>query len=382
MKILHRVIICVGLGFLCSCATRNSNPPQLPADVAMNKDAGRGNLLIVMLRLESGEELPFVLDTGTTVICLDKSLESKLGKRRGRGKMWHDGKIISPDLYAVPKLYLGSTPLVTSGKVAYILDLKPISIRSGHHIMGVLGMDCLRHYCIQLDFEAGKVRFLRGGTVDNAQVGEAFPLTYKSGCPVIHRDGLTGVTNADWIVDTGNAHDGDLTRGLFRLETQKHVLRITGGLTNDNQSGKAWLPNCTWNSESYTNLWIGSGSGMNSIGLRFLARHLVTFDFPQQTLYLKQTGSFPLTDENMEETAKLIKNLEEKDQLPGWSKNDAGMIELEAHPDFKTYDFRKDGVSSTCHYRVVRTPDGNSWKLQKAWRTDADGKMLEEYPVP
>ena len=47
----------------------------------MNQDAGRGGILIVTLRLESGEKLPFIVDTGCQVTVFDKSLEGKLGKR-------------------------------------------------------------------------------------------------------------------------------------------------------------------------------------------------------------------------------------------------------------------------------------------------------------
>src|SRR5512147_1069796 len=75
--------------FLCSCATTpesSSISPAtvLPADVTLNEDAGRGGWIIVMLRLESGEELPFIVDTGASGTLLDKSLEPKLGKRSGK----------------------------------------------------------------------------------------------------------------------------------------------------------------------------------------------------------------------------------------------------------------------------------------------------------
>ena len=79
----------MSLLLLCSCATTPEPPAiipasELPADVIVNKDAGRGMWLFVTLRLESGEELPFFVDTGMTFTLFDKSLESKLGKRPRR----------------------------------------------------------------------------------------------------------------------------------------------------------------------------------------------------------------------------------------------------------------------------------------------------------
>ena len=38
--------------------------------------------------------------------------------------------------------------------------------------------------------------------------------------------------------------------------------------------------------------------------------------------------------------------------------------------------------AAICHYTVVRESDGSPWKLQRAWRTDANGSVLEEYRIP
>jgi hypothetical protein len=149
--------------------------PELPAGVTINKDASRGNLLFVTLRLESGEELPLVVDTGAAGTIVDKSLEPKLGKRLETGTMWNFGVKHKSGVYATPKLYLGSRLLSTSAEV-FSTDLKQLSARSGIRIMGILGMDCLRYYCIQLDFEVGQMRFLAPGQLDVAKWGKAFPI--------------------------------------------------------------------------------------------------------------------------------------------------------------------------------------------------------------
>jgi hypothetical protein len=140
------------------------------------------------------------------------------------------------------------------------------------------------------------------------------------------------------------------------------------------------LPACVWNGQSYTNLLIGHGA--NSIGLRFLARHLVTFDFPNRTLYLKQTTGNPLLSERTLAAVEFLRGLNEKSQTPGWSTNDDGGIDLEACPNFKTYVFRRSGISSASHYRITRASDEGPWKLQKAWRTDQNDHTIEEYRVP
>src|SRR5665213_501858 len=371
---------------LCSLAVADSVEPQLPADVTINEGAGRGNLLFVTLRLESGEALPFFVDTGSTFTSFDKSLEPKLGKQVGGAKLTSWGVTKKSAGYAAPKLYFGNTQLMTGNRV-YIGDFKQLSAQTCRPVMGILGMDCLRHYCIQLDFEAEKMRFLDPEHIDVSQLGKAFPLTFRQGCPFIHVSSLVGEEGTNLLVDAGYRSDGALESGLFQREVQR--LQSKGKAINGQHAGRMWFSQCAWNGENYTNLLIGDGGTSfskgqreNEIGLRFLARHLVTFDFPKQTMYLKQTGVGPLVDEKMRSAEEFLNDLKKKKQLPGWSTNDDGTIYLEPYPDFEAFDGRKNGDSSIYHYQVSKTSNDSSWKLQKAWRTDQNDKKIEEFPVP
>src|ERR1700733_4582325 len=108
LKPIHliSVAIAVCLTFLCSCATQNPNRSQLPTDVTMNKDAGRGDFLMMTLRLENGEKLPFVVDTGMSITIFDNSLAPQLGKKIGDVGMGIWGQHTKSDLYLTPNLYL------------------------------------------------------------------------------------------------------------------------------------------------------------------------------------------------------------------------------------------------------------------------------------
>jgi hypothetical protein len=136
----------------------------------------------------------------------------------------------------------------------------------------------------------------------------------------------------------------------------------------------------------------------NLIGLGFLARHLVTFDFPNRTLYLKQTSVGPLPFEDIKTVLhatkysaanaviKLCDHLKKAGQLPGWSKGDQPAdknITFNYHyPDSVTFQSQKKGDSSIYHYEVARASEDSPWKLQKAWRADKDDYTIEEYPIP
>jgi hypothetical protein len=409
---LHLVSLFVSTLLLCSCAIQPQPsglipPPARPADVTINKDAGRGGHLLVSVWLDSGAELPFMVDTGSPLTLLDKSLEPQLGKCLGAVTLSNFGTKYAASCYAAPKLYFGNTPLITDSNAFTSDFVKKMSSGEGRPILGILGMDCLRHYCIQLEFQAGKMRFLDPNHLKPARLGPALPVTlvHVEGeppewiHPCVSRCSLAGGADTDLLIDTGANCDGLLASGLFRREAQEQRLRMPAD--TDKEPNNLGLPQRVWSGNTYTSLWVGNGasstdgeSGENSLGLRFLARHLVTFDFPHRIMYLKQVRRGPLLDVELAAAVKaagksaypLVWKLLKKGQLPGWSKEQRGtmkgVFQFHQNPDTITFDAVKKGDSSTYHYQFTRSSTDNPWQLQKAWRTDQNDHTVQEYPVP
>lgn len=83
-------------------------------------------------------------------------------------------------------------------------------------------------------------------------------------------------------------------------------------------------------------------------------------------------------------------NLRERGQLPGVSKDSHGEIRVDfsfplpkqvAYPFSPTFQVSIKGQTLINHYTVLRETKDSSWQLQKAWRTDAQGRTIEEWPV-
>ena len=111
-----------------------------------------------------------------------------------------------------------------------------------------------------------------------------------------------GVKGAKWIIDTGLNVDGVLKRKLFRKAIRaQHVSPVQGELNGAKGLG-ACFPEAEFRGQTYTNLIIGEMPRNrplpNLIGLQFLARHLVTLNFPKRIMYLKRTSVGPFMDEN------------------------------------------------------------------------------------
>jgi len=362
----------------------------------MNKDAGRGDWLIVTLRLESGEKLPFVVDTGCPVTTFDKSLEAKLGKRLGTVTVWRFGVGIKTEIYAAPKLYLrNALPMMTGTNVG-ACDFKQLCPSEGGHIMGILGMDVLEHYCIQLDFKRGEIHFLDDERAQKKDWGQPFPLTnIGDGCFSV-AENLAHAKGPCSLIDTGCSYGGWLVAKLFQQWTNQATPLA---------HGETRAPNGVLGGETYHDLELhGLDEGLNAedsrlklngIGLRVLAQNLVTLDFPKRTMYLKRTSDWPLFPKHIEAEAKswassaadFLKSLKQKGQLPGWSKNDGGgttafHFQHDPHLDSLTVEAQKMGDSPIYHYTVTRASKHGPWQLKKAWRTGPNGQIIEEYPVP
>jgi hypothetical protein len=82
--------------------------------------------------------------------------------------------------------------------------------------------------------------------------------------------------------------------------------------------------------------------------------------------------------------------LHQKGQLPGDAKDEHGKItcylsptDLERmnYPLSRTYQLVKNGDSCTNNYTVIRLTKHSPWQLQRAWRTDSQGRVTEEWAV-
>jgi len=336
---------------LCSCATPlnwdadDSIRPPLPAETAFDTGAGRGDLIYLRLRFEKGEELVFAVDSGVQVTALDKSLEPKLGKRLGSVEAHYTAYGVGEGgAYKAPRLYLGNTLLLTGGWVATD-DLSRIPFPNSL-VKGILGMDCLRHYCVQLDFADRKIRFLDPDGMKNEELGNAFPLTISSNRVFVDAN-LLDVKGASSLIDAGDNTDGALAPKLFQQALEKQGLINQVKRSTATGSRKFLFPSGVFGGETYPDLRLWESSGGNTIGLRFLARHLVTLNFPKRIMYLKRTSIGPLADVRSPTNAPTVtgSNYEWKEAasaLPGGNPAEA----------------RPNGNRSTC---TLDAPDRLPW---------------------
>ena len=83
-------------------------------------------------------------------------------------------------------------------------------------------------------------------------------------------------------------------------------------------------------------------------------------------------------------------NLQMQNDLPGiaegddvtiWAPSSMFEIDLQEHESPHKIRARKEGDSSTYHYQFVRASENSAWTLDKAWRTDERGAVVEHFAI-
>jgi hypothetical protein len=276
----------------CSCAPRRFLPSNFAAETTFNKDAGLGKNLFITINLEDGEKLLFAVDTGCPDTVLSKTLESKLGECLGTKKasygLYGRRRV---GIYNAPKLYLENVQVITGN---HVLTDDLATIFGNQPVMGILGMDCLKHYCVQLDFVTNRMRLLGpGGMKKTREWGKPYPLHILFGEVWVHGD-FFGGGDTSFRIDTGWLGDGALEPKLYEKVLAKQKTGETVQVKSPIGAAfyETYFTNFVFGDQSHHYLVLDNYPtlSVNIIGLRFLMRNQVTLDFPNRVMYLDPRG--------------------------------------------------------------------------------------------
>lgn len=94
------------------------------------------------------------------------------------------------------------------------------------------------------------------------------------------------------------------------------------------------------------------------------------------------------------QAGEFLLTLANEGKLPGFNQGEHGTMHAgivdgnantpsgsEQYPVSRVIHFSKRGNDSEYFYAVVLESNGGPWKLQRAWRTDPQGQLIENYPT-
>jgi hypothetical protein len=252
--------------------------------------ARHGDILLLPVTID-GRKYEFMLDTGASWSCVDTTLRSLLDAT-GETVALNGRKSIPT--YRLPRTHVGKSQLPVTGP-AVCLDLEQFRGLTGHNIRGILGMTFLKDKVVRIDFDNGKLALLRSppGQQDNS-----FAVSYSDGhLPMVKVEIGRGRT-VSFKLDTGmrNSDSGNIEKPLFATLIGSGEATLTGSevgsvtIEGEHWERLATVKECRLGAFQHADLAFCEGE-QNILGLAYLARFRVTFDFPNDRIYLvKGTG--------------------------------------------------------------------------------------------
>jgi hypothetical protein len=202
--------------------------------------------------------------------------------------------------------------VVQPAKPVVCVNLKELREAAGIAFEGVLGMDVLGKYIVDIDFDAGELRFLDELPPAAREMRTALPLTFQTGIPTIQVSDPTSC-NA-FRIDTGSSGSCietsifELLRHSQRLDLGPDYVAATPTGTVSAKLGL--LKRLEIGPYSHENLLIENGP-MSLLGLSYLSRFNWTFDFPHGIAYLQPSKKY--ADPDLRGTSGLaIKSINSK----------------------------------------------------------------------
>lgn len=287
------VLLMVGAG---SATDRTDRQPKTAGGEEFT--IGRNGRL-VLLPVQLGQRpIRCMVDTGASLTGFDESLRDELGDLQGTQPIETPAGTKSVEFFACPTARLGRESLNPDGPVVCV-DLEMARRASGKDIRGVIGMDVLRTRRMQIDFDRGTLRFLNALPTDRSQLGEKVPLTFPRGgapcCDVL----LGEAVRKRFLLDTG-AHGISVEASVFDELVDEQQIRSGTPFTSVTVAGAV-----QGGAGRLTSLAVGpfQHAGLrvvrlntSTLGMRYLARFQVTFDFPGKALYLRPGERYSIPD--------------------------------------------------------------------------------------
>jgi hypothetical protein len=299
-RLVATIALLVGwVTFAGSASPADLKPRQVVAEFEVAPD---GDFLRVPVTIGQ-KEYHFLVSTGLVTTTIDQALAAQLelqkikveirGKRGGQVR----------DRFGGLRAALGNIPLEFPGGVE-TGDYTALRDRLELACDGELGMDVLQRYVVQIDFDEGILRLLNSLPPSPGEALRITPLGGENGAPTVLVM-IPGVPAEKFIVSTARAGNALEIRSelVTQLEAKQQVRfldkqkSITRSGTLLYQTGR--LEAVQIGKNTHEGLLVNTAE-QNGIGLSFLARFVVTFDFPHNRMYLKKGKNFDAPESQLD----------------------------------------------------------------------------------
>lgn len=282
---------------------------EVPAETQVIEQfdiANDGSTVLVPVTVAGTKRL-FAVDTGTSYVLYDNLFRDSLrsSAQVGIGNTL-SGRIQVP-LFQAPAAFLGHLdlrgPVPANAASVGCIDLGGMRGATGEDVRGIIGCPFLRKYVVRLDVERGKLSFLRQ---IGADPGVRVPMECVEGVPAILAS-VEGIGHTLFMLDTGYVGaSGGLDIATVKKIEALHLLTELPGCDAVDVGGDEprtrrlnRIRSITVGGFTHHGIVFAEEAGgqpICTLGLAYLSRYIVTFDFPGGALYLKPAKKFSVPD--------------------------------------------------------------------------------------
>ncbi len=144
----------------------------------------QGNVAFVKASIGNSAPLDMALDSGTIRTTLDEAVATKLGLDLSM-KAQSSGARGMQEISVIKGQTLRFCGLEMTEPVIIAYPLEFVSKRIGRHVDGIIGVEFLHQYVVEIDYPARQVRAFPPGAFVYAGSGEALPVTYDRRLPIV-----------------------------------------------------------------------------------------------------------------------------------------------------------------------------------------------------
>jgi len=257
-----------------------------------------GDFLLLPLIINQ-REYPFLVSTGLSTTVVDRALASKLDLQELKGSFGKGAKPRFGGLHSI----LGAAELEFPAGVE-VSDYSAMQNGLELDFHGEIGMDVLRSQIVEIDFDAGTLRFLAAVPPGAGEIIKTTAPNDESGIPTLPVV-FPGFPAHRFIVSTARAGNSlDITQKLLTQLEDKSKATILAEEKGVTRSGTLNFKSARVESMQvgafHHDGMIANSSELNAIGLSYLARYVVTLDFPRGRVFLKKGAHFRVPDSRLE----------------------------------------------------------------------------------
>ncbi len=289
--------ICLVLGIVALTFTSHRVVAKGNGIVDRFKIFNDGDALLVPVEVE-GKAYLFLIETGSNKSAFDSTLIKGTSQGIERFTTATDKKRL--ELFSTPHAQLGSHQLENELDSVVAFDFANIREATGHEIYGVIGMNFLGKYVMRIDFDNGTVEFLT--KLPELAKSDVIPLRIdEHGMPYV-AGRVEGWNDTEFMLDTGciTFDTGHLESRTCEYLQRLGLLDALGSQDFLGAAGKGI--SAIFQAKSFTLCGyqtrnpILSQSNGDRLGLYYLSRFNVAFDFPNKKMYLSKSKAFEKPD--------------------------------------------------------------------------------------